>query len=179
MVPIIQDAIRQLISRKLQVVIHPNVVNKLKERFTWKSGKDVRDYERAATIVQSIAWFHALQREHNEQGQIIADEGDLEIMNGFIEPLLKTSRYGTSSQVLDYYERVIKPLTENQDAPYAEIRNKYFQVYQRPLSREDLQIYNRTLESLGLIELVVDQSETGWRLGQEYTIFRGHWRIPK
>ena len=77
MAPIIQDAIRQLVSRKLQVVIHPNVINKLKERFSWKSGRDVRDYERAATIIQAIAWFHALQRERNEQGQVIADERDL------------------------------------------------------------------------------------------------------
>ena len=85
-------------------------------------------------------------------------------MSGFIEPLLKTSRYGTSSQVLDYYERVIKPLAENGDAPYAEIRNKYLQVYERPLSRDDMQILNRALESLGLIELVVDLTDKRRRL---------------
>ena len=105
MIPIIHDAIRHLLAQDLKVVIHPNVIEKLRKRFVWKSGRDARDYERAATITQAVAWFHALQRERNEHGEIIADERDLGIVNGFIEPLLRTSRYGTSNEVLDYYER--------------------------------------------------------------------------
>ena len=34
--------------------------------FSWKSGRDVRDYERAATVTQAIAWFHALQGNPGE-----------------------------------------------------------------------------------------------------------------
>jgi hypothetical protein len=164
MIPLIQTAIHELAAQKPQIVIHPNIVEKLKERFAWKSGKDVRDYERAATIIQSIAWLHALQRQRNEQGMVIADERDLEIMNAFIEPVLKISRYGTSSQVLDYYERVIKPVAEPQDAPYAEIRRKYLEIYSRPLSRDELQIMNKSLEAIGLIEFVVDQTDRRKRL---------------
>jgi len=171
MVPIIQEAIRYLLSRKLQIVIHPNVIQKLKEKFTWKSGRDVRDYERAATVIQAIAWFHALQRERNEQGQVIADERDLEIMKRFIQPLLKTSRFGTSGQVLDYYERVLKPLSASDgDIRYDIIRGKYLEVYGRQLTREDLQIMNRALESLGLIELVVDPTDGRRRLVRLPTI---------
>jgi hypothetical protein len=164
LIPLIQNAIRYLISLNLTVVIHPNVIAKLKEKFQWKSGRDIRDYERAATIVQSIGWFHALQRERTEQGHVVADERDLAIMDGFIEPLLKTSKYGTSGEVLDYYERILKPLSEKGDVPYAEIRSKHLEIYERPLSREQLQIMNRSLESLGLIELVVDQLDKRRRL---------------
>lgn len=174
MVPIIQDAIRHLISQELKVVIHPNVISKLRAKFTWNSGRDVRDYERAATIVQAVAWFHALQRERNEQGQIIADERDLEIAEKFLPTLLRTSHYGTSSQVLDYYERVLKPLADSgethegqpimRDVTQNDARNKYVDVYHRTITRFELYEYNNVLESLNLLELVKDPEDKRRRL---------------
>lgn len=164
MIPIIHDAIRHLIAQKLEVVIHPNVIQKLRERFEWKSGRDIRDYERAATITKAIAWFHALQRQRTEQGEILADENDLAIVNGFIEPLLKTSRYGTSSEVLDYYERVLKPLAANGDIRPPDASHKYYEVYQRPMMRDDLYSFNKVLESLDLLEIIQDPTDKRRRL---------------
>ena len=174
MIPIIQDAIRYLISRELSVVIHPSVIAKLRENFTWTSGRDVRDYERAATIIQAIAWFHALQRERNEHCAVIADERDLQIAEKFLPTLLRTSHYGTSSQVLDYYERVLKPLADSgelhegqpilRDLSQNEIRSKYTNVYHRTITRFDLYEYNKVLESLNLIELIKDPEDKRRRL---------------
>jgi hypothetical protein len=172
MAPIIHDAIRHLIKRNLRIVIHPNVVKKLKEKFTWNSGRDVRDYERAATIVQAIAWFHALQRERNEQCQVIADERDLEIAENFLPTLLRTSHFGTSSQVLDYLERVLKPLagldelevSVGRDIPQNEVTSKYLQVYGRTVTRFELYEYNKVLVTLNLIELVKDREDKRRRL---------------
>lgn len=163
-IPIIHDAIRYLVGQNLKTVIHPNVIGKLRERFTWKSGRDVRDYERAATITQAVAWFHALQRERTEQGDVIADERDLAIVNGFIEPLLRTSRYGTSNEVLDYYERVLKPLAANGDVHHADAATKYLQVYDRPIKRDEIYQYNTVLEGLGRIELIQDPQDKRRRL---------------
>ena len=162
--PIIHDAIRHLMAQNTKVVIHPDVNRKLSERFKWKSGRDVRDYERAATITEAVAWFHALQRERTEQGEIIADQRDLEIMNGFIEPLLRTSHYGTSSQVLDFYERILKPLAANGDVHQNDAATKYIQVYDRPASRDELYDFMKVLERLGKIELIQDPQDKRRRL---------------
>jgi hypothetical protein len=164
LIPIIRDAIRHLNALDLKPVLHPDVVKQLKERFAWKSGRDIRDYERAATVTQAVAWFHGLQREKNEAGQIIADEQDLEIVNGFIEPLLKTSRYGTSSEVLDYFERVLKPLAANGDIHHTDAAAKYVQTYDRIITRDELYRFNKVLESLGKIELVQDPADKRRRL---------------
>ena len=142
----------------------PNVITKLHERFEWHSGRDIRDYERAATITKAVAWFHAKQRERTEQGEVIADERDLVIVNGFIESLLKTSRYGTSSEVLDYYERILKPLAVNGDVRPADAAVKYLQTYERPIDRDDLYGFNSVLTRLGRIELIQDPQDKRRRL---------------
>ena len=100
----IQDAIRWLRDDNLQVVLAKDTAAQVKADFKWNSGRDIRDYERMLTLIEAVAWLHAFQRGRTDTGAVIADNRDLEIVKGFSDELLKTTRTGTSAQVLDYYE---------------------------------------------------------------------------
>ena len=159
--PQIKDAVRTLRDSKFRVVVSRELIADIKADFTMKSGKDVRDYERMLTLTEAVGWLHALQRDRTDSGQVIADERDLKIVRSFSEDLLRTSRTGTSAQVLDYYEKVLGPLAEqtHKDLAYDEIQSKYLEVYNRRLHRDIMILYNRTLQDLGKIELVKDESD--------------------
>lgn len=109
------------------------------------SGRDIRDYERMLTLIEAVAWLHAFQRERTDTNAVIADERDVKIVKGFSDELLKITRTGTSAQVLDYYERVLKPLSESEGMlTYDAIQQKYFEAYNRRLHRDILILYNKT-----------------------------------
>ncbi len=160
LMPEIHASIRMLRDMDLKVVVKPDVLPKIKSDFKWSSGRDVRDYERAITLIESVAWLHAFQRDRTTTNAVIADERDLEIVNGIIKELLRTSSYGTSGQVLDYYEKVLKPLAEStEQIGYDAIQSKYFEAFKRPLYRDKMILYNKTLQQMGHIELVKDATD--------------------
>lgn len=159
--PTIHDAIKQLRDSKFKAVVSKPVIDYVRGQFKWNSGRDIRDYERILTLVESIGWLHSFQRERTQTGAVIADERDLDIVKGFSDELLRTSRAGTSAQVLDFYDRVLKPLAENgkRNLEYNEIQQRYFEVYGRRIYRDTLILYNRELQDLGKIELLKDDSD--------------------
>lgn len=153
----IQDAIRWLRDDNLQVVLAKDTAAQVKADFKWNSGRDIRAYERMLTLVEAVGWLHAFQRERTDTDAVIADQRDLEIVKGLSDELLKTTRTGTSAQVLDYYERVLKPLSESGGTlMYDAIQQKYFEVYNRRLHRDILILYNKTLQDLNKIDLSKD-----------------------
>ena len=158
-IQLVHNAIRTLRDMRLKVVINPMVIETLRPKFSMVSGRDIRDYERTLTLIESVGWLHALQRERMEGGAVVADQHDWDIVSGFIDELLRTSRSGTNAQVLEYLERVLKPLASDteQALTVEQIQSKYYEVYNRILHRNIMNLYNNQLLDLGKIELVRDQ----------------------
>jgi hypothetical protein len=163
----IKEAIQFLIQQNIKVIVKPEVAERIKAKFCWKSGKDVRDYERALALLKASAWLHAFQREKDENKRIIADERDLEIIEPLLNAVLITSHYATSSQVLEFLERVLKPLakeSEGEDLGREKIFEKYLEVYGRVISYSTLSKYINILEDIGEIMVVEDKQDRRRRL---------------
>lgn len=75
-----------------------------------------------------------------------------------------TSRYATSGQVIEFFERILKPLSEKGEISYENVRKKYFEVLGRVLLHQTLKRYLEVLEDTGFIELIQDQTDKRKRL---------------
>jgi DNA-binding MarR family transcriptional regulator len=163
----VRAAIKYLIKQNLKVTVELGVAEALKRRFSWKSGRDARDYERALNLVECSAWIHACQRERDHNGAVVADRRDLAIVEPLLEEVLKTSHYGTSGQVIEFYERVLRPLSDFTHGGLLtrdQIRGKYKEVYERYLNHYTTTRYIDILENLDLVEVTVDPNDKRKRL---------------
>ncbi len=183
----IRDALRYLVSQNFKIVVKRDVAEKIMEKFPLKTGRDMRDYERALVFIESSGWIHALQREKDGKGNIIADERDFKLIEPLLNKVLLTSRYGTSQQVIDFFERIInKMYTEKAGAALQrdEIVARYVQTYGRAIRSPNMTDLLKTLEEIGKVESMVDPTDKRKRLikivvgGEKSNYYGDLTRIP-
>jgi hypothetical protein len=182
----IRGALGWLIDHNIKAVIAEDVEAEVRGMFPGRAAREVRDFERILTLVKTHGWLHALQREKNEGGAIIADKQDLTAVEPLIKDMLKMSKYSTSAQVIDFYEKVLLPAVPVEAAPdpskldsaktldfiqltRKQIAKRYRTQYNRTMSWRLLESYLETLEGLGFLEVDPDPNDKRRRI---YTIYR-------
>jgi len=113
----------------------------------------MRDFEKLMELIRMSAFLHQKQRisfevDNAESEFIIATEYDYLIGRLLFEAVRETTVTGIPQPVIDFYENIICEIEGTIN--YQSIREKYVEVFRKPLSRTRVRIkFIEPLESIG------------------------------
>lgn len=134
----------------------------LSRHFRAKRPADMRLYDLFLALIKSSCILHAMQKEKDKKGRLIATLQDYEIARSIFVEIEKPTVYGLGQNVLDFYENIILAPSDHEDVflTYEILMSRYAEVYGRPISRSHMrEEYLKPLETKGLIDITPDPTD--------------------
>ena len=160
----LKERIRRIKEAKIKRVIIRDtnrVVEEFVKKFPRLKPRHQRDIERIISLIQAIALLNFWYRERDEEGNIYANEEDIQNAFKIFEEIAESQELGIPPYIYLFFQNVIKPLWEeknkdNSNNPMGltrkEILAKYYEVYGKAMPEWFLkQEILPPLESAGLI----------------------------
>jgi len=129
--------------------------------FRAKRPVDMRFFDLFMALIEATTILHAYQRQKDDKERLIATSQDYEIAYSIFKEIEKPTVYGVGQDVLDFYETIILPCTENNAfTNYQELARKYIELYETPINQNHMHDHFLTpLEAKGLVSIDTDPTD--------------------
>jgi len=131
-----------------------NILERFLQDHPYLKPRDMRDLPRIIALIKAHGLLNCFHRERLDHNRIKANEEDIEAGFQLYRQVSQANERGLSPYIFEIYEKVIKPLIENNNSGVdrKQVSQEYFKVFHKPISHRTLrEEILPTLESAGLI----------------------------
>jgi len=134
-----------------------------------------RDLPRIFAFIKASALLNCFNRNEVDDETIEANESDIKHGYDLYRKIELSNELGLAPAVLDFFNKVIKPIANEEGSLHKDIKKQYFQAYHKTLTRNTLIALLEQLESTGLVREEPDPDDKRKMrvFNEEYVITMG------